>query len=89
MVHNLAPLLPSEKIFLKHRVLKIAYNDAEGAKESEKMRVTVTNGTETEVRSYAAVINSTTLAALQKMDLTDMDLPYGMKTAIRSLRYDS
>lgn len=37
---------------------------------------------------YDAVINSTTLAALQKIDLTDLDLSYATKTAIRSLHYD-
>ena len=39
-------------------------------------------------KRYAAVINSTTLAALQKMDLTQLELSYATKTAIRSLRYD-
>ena len=40
-------------------------------------------------RDYAAVINTTTLGALQKIDLTGMELPYGMKSAIRVLRYDT
>ena len=40
-------------------------------------------------RFYNAVINTTTLAALQKMDLSEMELPYGLKAAIRSLRYDT
>jgi monoamine oxidase len=38
---------------------------------------------------YSAVINTTTLGALQKIDLTGMELPYGMKSAIRVLRYDT
>ena len=38
---------------------------------------------------YTAVINTTTLAALQKMDLTEMELPYRLKSAIRSLHYDT
>jgi monoamine oxidase len=42
-----------------------------------------------ETRVYSAVINTTTLGALQKIDLTGMELPYGMKTAIRVLRYDT
>jgi monoamine oxidase len=42
-----------------------------------------------ESAEYSAVINTTTLGALQKIDLTDLALPYGMKTAIRVLRYDS
>ncbi|MCJ1442522.1 MAG: hypothetical protein MMC23_003018 [Stictis urceolatum] len=43
---------------------------------------------ETETRVYDTVINTTTFSALQKMDLTGLKLPYSMKTAIRSLRYD-
>ena len=40
-------------------------------------------------RHYSAIINTTTLAALQKVDLTEMELTYGLKAAIRSLRYDT
>ena len=40
-----------------------------------------------DVREYAAVFNSTTLASMQRMDLTDAVLNYGTKLAIRSLRY--
>ena len=39
-------------------------------------------------KRYSAVINTTTLAALQKMDLTHLDLSYATKTAIRSLHYE-
>ena len=39
-------------------------------------------------RYYASIVNTTTLAALQKMDLLGLKLPYTTKTAIRSLRYD-
>ncbi|MCJ1316833.1 hypothetical protein MMC15_002154 [Xylographa vitiligo] len=38
-------------------------------------------------RTYAAVFNSTTLASMQRMDLTDAFLNYGTKLAIRALRY--
>ncbi|MCJ1378614.1 hypothetical protein MMC17_001713 [Xylographa soralifera] len=38
-------------------------------------------------RRYAAVFNSTTLASMQRMDLTDAVLNYGTKLAIRALRY--
>ena len=37
---------------------------------------------------YATVINSTTLAALRQMDLTELDLSYATKAAIRSLHYE-
>ncbi|KAF2498089.1 hypothetical protein BU16DRAFT_559800 [Lophium mytilinum] len=41
----------------------------------------------TETRDYFAVFNSTTLGALQRMDLKDAGLRYGTKQAIRSLGY--
>lgn len=40
-----------------------------------------------EDRSYFTVFNSTTLGALQRMDLSQADLNYGTKQAIRSLNY--
>lgn len=40
-----------------------------------------------DTRDYFAVFNSTTLGALQRMDLTKAGLHYGAKQAIRSLRY--
>lgn len=39
-----------------------------------------------DTRDYFAVFNSTTLGALQRMDLTKAGLHYGAKQAIRSLR---
>lgn len=44
---------------------------------------------EVETRNFDIVINSTTLAAMQKMDLLELDLPYDTKAAIRMLRYDT
>ena len=38
---------------------------------------------------YSAIVNTTTLGALQKIDLTEMQLPYTIKAAIRSLHYDT
>lgn len=40
-------------------------------------------------RHYSAVLSSTTLPALQKADINGLSLPYDMKTAIRSLRYET
>ena len=37
---------------------------------------------------YATVINTTTLAALRQMDLSELDLSYAAKAAIRSLHYE-
>jgi monoamine oxidase len=42
---------------------------------------------EIEKRSYFTVFNSTTLGALQRMDLSEANLLYGTKQAIRSLNY--
>lgn len=42
---------------------------------------------QTEHRDYFAVFNSTTLGAMQRMDLTEAGLRYGTKQAIRSLCY--
>ena len=41
----------------------------------------------TEDKKYFAVFNSTTLGALQKLDLSKANLLYGTKQAIRSLNY--
>ena len=44
---------------------------------------------EAKARTYAAVFNTTTLACLQRMDLTGLELLYEQKDAIRSLHYDT
>jgi len=44
---------------------------------------------EKEPRKYAAVFNTTTLACLQRIDLTGLELLYEQKDAIRSLHYDT
>ena len=55
----------------------------------KNIRVVVNNKVDgaLETRDYFAVFNSTTLAALQRMDLTKANLTYGTKQAIRSLGY--
>ena len=54
---------------------------------SSAMDVTVRG--EVKARNYAAVFNTTTLACLQRMDLTGLELLYEQKDAIRSLHYDT
>ena len=95
VVHRIKAKLRGEKIHCNSRVTKIQYIEDENDK-SKKMEVRFLEkiGEDPDKfveksRRYSAVINSTTLAALQKMDLTDLDLPYAMKASIRSLRYDS
>lgn len=67
------------------RVSKIAYDQTKN--ESAPMRVKV-NG-EAEARSYMTVFATPTLACLQRMDLTELDLLYEQKDALRSLHYDT
>jgi len=80
--------LDAQKIFQGKMVTKLALKP-----KQQEDRVTVTmqdcKTKAEEIRHYSAIINTTTLGALQKIDLTDMELPYGMKTAIRVLRYDT
>ena len=67
------------------RVTRIALErDAPG---EDKMVVT-TNYDE-EPRRYATVINTTTLACLQRVDTNDLELTPTVKIALRALRYDS
>ncbi|KAL6710995.1 hypothetical protein ACN47E_006870 [Coniothyrium glycines] len=83
--------LDESKIFQDKAVTKMVLKNAEGDIQMQKsVAVTMRDhkGAE-ETRTYSAVINTTTLGALQKIDLTDMEIPYGMKSAIRILRYDT
>ncbi|KAM0343745.1 hypothetical protein ACHAPU_008171 [Fusarium lateritium] len=48
-----------------------------------------TNKVENKEREYFAIFNSTTLAALQRMELRDAGLSWGTKQAIRALGYGS
>ncbi|KAL8648934.1 MAG: hypothetical protein Q9210_004698 [Variospora velana] len=67
------------------RVTRIALNrEAEG---ENKMEI-VTNYDEP-VRRYASVINTTTLACLQRVDTTNLELSPTVKIATRTLHYDS
>ena len=82
-----------DKILYNKRVTKMVLRRlltqgvAPPLENNDYIEVTV-NGEE-QPRKYQAVINTTTLAALQKMDLTKMELRYPLKAAIRSLHYDT
>ena len=56
--------------------------------KSEEMMVVTTNYDE-EPRRYATIINTTTLACLQRVDITDLELTPTIKIATRALHYDS
>ncbi|KAK3168533.1 hypothetical protein OEA41_004981 [Lepraria neglecta] len=56
--------------------------------KSEEMMVVTTNYDE-EPRRYATIINTTTLACLQRVDTTDLELSSTVKIAMRTLHYDS
>ena len=58
----------------EHGTLKLSTKRTDGSRLREQ-------------REYFAVFNSTTLGALQRMDLTEAGLLYGTKQAIRSLSY--
>lgn len=95
MIERLLQKLDEDKIFPGKVVNKMVLEKEDAAKDEESQlhSVAVTmrdyRTQVEETRVYSAVINTTTLGALQKIDLTGMELPYGMKTAIRVLRYDT
>jgi len=102
LIDSLRNHIHEDKIKLKHWVTRIALCKEHQEDDNLPMEVEFdikdkkdeTAGKQIGVyksvnRNYSAVINTTTLGALQKMDLTGMALPYGMKTAIRVLHYDT
>ena len=78
----------SPKVKFSHRVKSIALQrDGPPILGSSEIKVKVND--EKEPRKYAAVFNTTTLACLQRIDLTGLELLYEQKDAIRSLHYDT
>lgn len=67
------------------RVTRVAINRK--AESENKMEVVVNY--DEPVRKYASVVNTTTLACLQRMDITDLELSPTVKIATRTLHYDS
>ncbi|RSL83216.1 hypothetical protein CEP51_004657 [Fusarium floridanum] len=61
--------------------------DRENPKKYVPMKLSVNKQGTTTEKEYFAVFNSTTLGALQRMDLKDAGLLWGTKQAIRSLGY--
>ncbi|KAG8667982.1 hypothetical protein FPOAC1_012824 [Fusarium poae] len=66
--------------------------DAQIPKRKEKndytpMKLEISNGQSTKEKEYFAVFNSTTLGALQRMNLKEAGLLWGTKQAIRALGY--
>ena len=81
LVNNMIKTRPT----YNKRVTRIALD--RDASSEDKMVVT-TNYDE-EPRRYCTVINTTTLACLQRVDTTDLELTPTVKIALRALRYDS
>ena len=52
-------------------------------------KMVVTTNYNDHPKHYASVINTTTLACLQRVDTTDLELSSTVKIALRTLRYDS
>ena len=75
-------LKPSD---LGKRVTKIGYDGEHGGQSP----MTVKLDNEDESRRYMTVFATPTLACLQRIDLTELDLLYEQKDAIRSLHYDT
>ena len=67
------------------RVTKIVFNRNDHG--PAPMRVKVNRQAET--RSYTTVSATPTLACLQRMGLTELELLYEVKDALRSLHYDA
>ena len=77
------PLTPQD---LGKRVSKIGFVCK---KDSDDSYMTVKLDNETESRQYMSVFATPTLACLQRVDLTELELLYEQKDAIRSLHYDT
>ena len=81
---------PSQRILRGKRVCRISYDKP---KQSLPMKVGYNDtnlkeeGTKLQHELFDAVISSTTLGALQTMDLTELNLPYSTQIAIRSINY--
>ena len=76
---------PLRKEDLGKRVTKIAIERQLGGEASMKVKVSG----ETEPRDYMTVFATPTLACMQRIDLTGLELLYEQKDAIRSLHYDT
>ncbi|KAL8819318.1 MAG: hypothetical protein Q9191_007760 [Dirinaria sp. TL-2023a] len=83
----------SSKVGLNQRVKSIALQRDDPPTSATKMpgssAIKIRVNEEKEPRKYAAVFNTTTLACLQRIDLTGLELLYEQKDAIRSLHYDT
>ena len=81
LVNNMIKTRPT----YNKRVTRVALErDAPG---EDKM--VVTTNYDDEPRRYDTVVNTTTLACLQRVDTTDLELTPTVKIALRALRYDS
>ena len=70
---------------LGKRVTKIGYSRGDNGLSPMTVKV----DDEEESRKYMTVFATPTLACLQRIDLTELDLLYEQKDAIRSLHYDT
>lgn len=82
------PLVEGADGNLNKRVTKIAF-ERKADKEESAMKVRFLEGGQAVERDYMAVFATPTLACLQRIDLTELELLYEQKDAIRSLHYDT
>lgn len=80
---------PLQEADLKKRVSKIAYDRDGDQKGSNNAPMSVKLHDEEDSRKYITVFATPTLACLQRIDLTGLELLYEQKDAIRSLHYDT
>ena len=81
LVNNMIKTRPT----YNKRVTRIALERASPGQD----KMVVTANYDEEPRRYATVINTTTLACLQRVDTNDLELTPTVKIALRALRYDS
>ena len=100
LITEMVKKLDQSKIKTLHRVNKISLEPKYGAQApmevtydiyalDEHKQAKKQKSDKPLTTTYSAIINTTTLGALQKIDLTGLPLTYGLKTAIRVLRYDT
>ena len=82
---NAALNKPLAKEDLQKRVTKIAIDRPTAGEPSMKVKVSG----EAQSRDYMTVFATPTLACMQRIDLTGLELLYEQKDALRSLHYDT
>ena len=81
--------IPVENQNLDKLVTRIAFRKAIESYPDEHNVIEVQVAGEESHRNYASVFSTVSLACLQRIDLTDLELSYGQTDALRSLQYEN